>query len=258
MKNLKNIILSVLLVGLSFWMNAQTIKIDKTVISYENKLRPCLATIVEPNPKELKKDWVNFLNKNYSVKLQGIGIFTDDDLLQIEDVTAVAISDKRFNLYTRITKTPEGSSMQVFASHGYDDYIGDEKYPKEFDGLYMILNKFLSEELNHYYTSKSNKMTNEIKDLDDQRIKERKSIERNKAKLYDVNKDIAVLSVQPDTTKPLDIKTSQKIDKLNVEKSNLETQNTHSQLSIQDINDSIVKLQGSLDDLKAKHKDMLN
>ena len=257
MRNLKRILIGILMGAFSIGAKTQTIRIEKTVISFENKLRPCLATNVEPIPKELKKDWVNYLNKNYGVKLNGVGIFTDDDLLKIEDVTAIAISDKRFNLYTMITKTAEGSSMKVFASHGYDDYIGDEKYPKEFDQLNAILNKFLSEELNRYYTSKSNKMTSDIKDLDDKRIKERKSIERNNGKLFDVNKDIASLSVQQDSTRPLDIKTTQKIDKLNVEKSDLETQNTHSQLAIKDLDDSIITMQGSLDELKAKHKDML-
>ena len=78
---------------------------------------------------------------------------------------AVAISDKRFNLFTNITKTPEGSSMKVFASHGYDDYIGDETYPKEYDQLNSIVNKFLLEELNHFYSNKNSKMTGDLKTM---------------------------------------------------------------------------------------------
>jgi len=258
MKNLKNTILIVLLVGLSLAMNSQTIVIEKTVISYENKLRPCLATNIEPTPKELKKDWVNYLNKNYGVKLNGIGMFSDDDLLKIEDVTAIAISDKRFNLYTMITKTPEGSSMKVFASHGYDDFIGDEKYPKEFDGLSNILNKFLSEELNHFYTDKNNKLTGDLKAMNDKRVAERKSIENNKSKLYDINKEIAVLQVPKDNTNSADIKDNEKLNKLNTKKTELENENLHSELVIKDLDDSIVTQQSKIDDLKAKHKDLLN
>ncbi len=258
MKNLNHIIVSLLLVGGSLGMNAQTIKVEKTVISHENKLRPCLATNVEVSPKELKKDWVNFLNKNYAVKLQGVGIFTDDDLLKIEDVTAVSISDKRFNLYTNITKTPEGSSMKVFASHGYDDYIGDETYPKEYDQLNSIVNKFLLEELNHFYSNKNGKMTSDLKDMNNKRIAERKSIENNKSKIYDVNKEIAILNVPQDQTNAKDIKDNQKLNKLNAKKTALENENLHSELTIKSLDDSIVTLQASLDDLKAKHKDMLN
>ena len=257
MKNLKRILPGILIGVFSLGMNAQTIKIEKTVISYENKLRPCLASNIEPLPKELKKDWVNYLNKNYGVKLNGIGMFSDDDLLKIEDVTAIAISDKRFNLYTMITKTPEGSSMKVFASHGYDDFIGDEKYPKEFDGLSNILNKFLSEELNHFYTDKNNKLTGDLKAMNDKRVAERKSIENNKSKLYDINKEIAVLQVPKDNTNSADIKDNEKLNKLNTKKTEIENENLHSELVIKDLDDSIVTQQSKIDDLKTKHKDLL-
>jgi len=257
MKQIKIFVLSILLGGISIGVMAQTLVIEKTVISYENKLRPCLASNVEPVSKQLKKDWVNYLNKNYGVKLNGIGMFSDDDLLKIEDVTAIAISDKRFNLYTMITKTAEGSSMKVFASHGYDDFIGDEKYPKEFDGLNSILNKFLSEELNHFYTDKNNKLTGDLKDMNNKRVSERKSIENNKSKLYDINKEIAVLQVPKDNTNAADIKDNEKLNKLNTKKTQLENENLHSELVIKDLDDSIVSQQAKIDDLKAKHKDLL-
>lgn len=257
MKIYKILYLSILYAGISIGVTAQTIKIDKTEISYENKLRPCLSANVEPLPKELKKEWVNYLNKNYGVKLNGIGMFSDDDLLKIEDVAAIAISDKRFNLYTMITKTPEGSSMKVFASHGYDDFIGDEKYPKEFDGLNNILNKFLLEELNHFYTSKNNKLTGDLKDMNDKRVSERKSIESNKSKIYDLNKEIAILQVPKDNTNAADIKDNEKLNKLNAKKTNLENQNLHSELVIKDLDDSIISQQAKIDDLNSKHKDLL-
>jgi hypothetical protein len=112
--------------------------------------------------------------------------------------------------------------------------------------------------LNHYYTNKSNKMASDLKDMNNRRMAERKSIENNKGKLYDINKEIAVLNVPQDQTNANNIKDNEKLNKLNARKTELENQDLHSALVIKDMDDSITTLQASLDDLKAKHKDLLN
>ena len=150
MKTKLHIAILFMLVLLSSISNAQTFTVEKSELSYENDLRPCLVTTVDPSTKELKKAWVKYVKKNLGVKIKGIGFFSDDAILKAEDVIAPSIAPNRFNLYTRIAETPSGSQMKVFASFGYDLFINENNYPTEFDNIKMLMNDFLYETLNEY------------------------------------------------------------------------------------------------------------
>ncbi|MGH2646557.1 MAG: hypothetical protein ACRDE8_03275, partial [Ginsengibacter sp.] len=144
-------LLLLLTVVFSLKLAAQTYHIDTSNISFENKLRPCFTVQYDADAKTVKKGWSKFLKKNYKIKTKGIGLLTDKDIISSHDVTINSISDKRMDMYARITDMSGGSDMKYFMSFGYDFFIGPDNYPKEFDGMKKLLNDFSVEFLNKYY-----------------------------------------------------------------------------------------------------------
>lgn len=174
-----------------------TIEPLQTFIDFDNAQRPCLQVNLDPEPKELKKAWRDYLNDNYGFKLKGIGFLSNKDLLSAEEVAINQISSKVMDFYTHIVEDENGSEMKVFARHGYDIYVNEENYPTEYAAIREILESFMKYYLPTYYeerlsetekrieklTKEKNNLQQEMKDDADDIAKLKKDIEERKEKL---------------------------------------------------------------------------
>ena len=251
------ILLSLFLALITTATIAQTLRIDTTEITYENKLRPCFAAKIDPDTKATKKEWASYLKKNYKLKTSGLGLFTNDDLLTNEDITIASISDKRMNLYARITETPNGTFMKVFASFGYDFFINEKEYPKEFAALHTLMNNFLMEYLNEYYSDEVKSLNKELRSLNKEKVSLMKSTEKNKRKLESASNDIAVIGVQKYTDTAEDIKQTQKLNKLSENKIKMQNENRQAELSIQTIEEKVSIVEKKIANFQEKHKGLI-
>lgn len=177
MKKIKFLLFLTVLISLK--LTAQTYHIDSSNISFENKLRPCFTVQYDADPKTVKKAWSAFLKKNYKIKTKGIGLLTDKDIVSAHDVTINSISDKRMDMYARITGVSGGSDMKYFMSFGYDFFIGPDNYAKEFEGMKKLLNDFSVEFLNKYYGNETSDILKQIKRYEKDIKKDNKSISKN-------------------------------------------------------------------------------
>lgn len=159
--------------------NAQTYHIDTSTITFENKLRPCYSVTYDAEPKTVKKGWSNFLKKNYKIKTKGIGLLTDKDIIKSEDVTINSISDKRMNMYARVTDFSGGSAMIYFMSFGYDFFIGPDNYATEFGNMKKLLNDFSVAFLNKYYGNETSRILKQIKHYERDIKKDNKTVRKN-------------------------------------------------------------------------------
>lgn len=171
--------ISILVLFAALRIDAQTFRIDSSEVSFENKLRPCLEVKYDASPKTVKKGWEDYMKKNYKIKIKGIGLFTDKDIVSAEDVMINLIGDKRMNMYARVTDIPGGSEMKYFMSFGYDFFIGPDNYAKEFDGMHKLLNDFSIKFLNDYYGDEISSALNKIKGYEKDIKKKNKEIANN-------------------------------------------------------------------------------
>ena len=256
MNKIKIVMLSALITFGSLTAIAQTIVIDTTQISFENKLRPAIGANVDPEPKSLKKAWASYLKKNYDVKMKGIGLLSNKDLLKAEDVTMNVVSSKRMNLYTRITETSNGSEIKVFASYGYDIFIGVKNYPKEYEALQTVFNNFLLQNLNDYYSDEIKATSKRISSLKKEKVKLQKSVAKNEKKIKKLEEDIALASATDKLTTEEKIKETEKTNKLNDTKTKLENDNRTSTATLPQIDEKLVLKKAKLDKLKLKHDNL--
>lgn len=162
---------------------SQVFTIDTSQITYENKLRPCYMVVYDAPAANVKKGWVTYMKKNHSIKIKGLSLFSNRDILTAEDVTISSISDKRMNLYTRITDLASGSELKFFVSFGYDFYIGPEKYPLAFEGMNKLLTQFSISYLNDFYAAETSGVLKEIKKLEKGISRDNRSIRKNDNKI---------------------------------------------------------------------------
>lgn len=202
MKTIK-ILLFFVMIG-SLHATAQTYKIDTSEISYENKLRPCFNVKYDAPSKTVKKAWDKFFKKNYSVKIKGISLLTNKDVITGTDVTIALVSDKRMDLFARVTDVAGGSELKYFMSFGYDFFIGPVEYPKEFEGMKKILNDFSVEFLNDYYADEASSLTKKIKGLEKDIKKNKKSIKKNNRKAGKGSAEVANGLAAKNTSKEME------------------------------------------------------
>lgn len=173
-------------------LSAQTYKIDTSTITFENANRPCLKVTYDASPKTVKKAWDEYFKKTYDVKIKGIGFLTNKDVITGTDISLVAVSDKRMNIYAAVSDAPgDRSELNYFMSFGYDFFIGPENYPTEFAAMKKILNDFSVEFLTDYYYSEASRMTSEIKKLENDIKDNNKSMKKNTKKARKESKEVA-------------------------------------------------------------------
>lgn len=214
MKKNKFLFLFILLA--SFKMNAQTFRIDTTELTFENKLRPCLIVKFDASAKTVKKGWADYFKKNFKIKIKGIGLLTDKDIVEAQDVTINSIADKRMNLFARVTDLPGGSEMKYFMSFGYDFFIGPDNYGNEFGNMHKLLNDFCIRFLNDFYSDEASRILKEIKGYENDIKKKNNAIASNgkkskkgsdatasglEAKNYAIQMDIRLIESKIDNLK---------------------------------------------------------
>ena len=184
----------ILSIAIAFYLqtSAQTYKIDTAKINFENKERPALYVKYDAPPKTVKKAWDDFFKKNYDVKVKGISLLTNKEIITATDVIIMAISDKRMNMYASVTDAAgERSELKYFSSFGYDFFIGPDNYAAEFAGMKKILNDFSMEFLTDYYGSEASRITNDIKRLEKDISKNNKDIKQNTRKAKKKSSEVA-------------------------------------------------------------------
>ncbi len=256
-KSLTNYFLTSLILCGSLFSKAQTFKIDTVQISYENKSRTCLSTLLDPEAKKVKKAWAKYLKKNYEIKLKGIGFMTNKETLKAIDVMWGTISTKRMNVYTKITTTATGCQMSFFTSLGYDIYIEPNTYPKEFKEMGNIFNTFLHEFLNKYYTNEIEVTAKKIKKLRKQKITLQKSIVKNEKQIKKNDNKIKNLSAVEDNNSPESIKANKKSAELKDDNTHMTKENQKAQITIQSIDKKVPELETKLNEQLEKQKNLI-
>lgn len=184
------------ILGLAFafcmQLTAQTYKIDTATIPFEKLQRPCFTVKYDASPKTVKKAWDDYFKKTYDIKVKGIGFLTNKEVITATDITLLAVSDKRMNLYASVVDAPgDRSELSYFMSFGYDFFIGPENYPTEFTAMKKVLNDFSVEFLTDFYYAEASRMTGEIKGLEKDIKKNNKSIKKNTKKARKESKEVA-------------------------------------------------------------------
>ncbi len=158
-------------------------------LDYDGEQRPCITIRLEPETKEVKKAWEDFVKKEYKIKLRGLGFLVNKDVLSAEKVTVKALSDKAVDFRTKIVEENDHTLMQVFVSLGYDIYLGPDNYPMAFQDLKNRTWDFAKSYLNEYYNKQIKAVSESLKDLNKEQTDIRDDIADNEKEIEKLQKE---------------------------------------------------------------------
>ena len=203
----------------------QNITPAKAYVQFDGKSRASLDVVVDAEPKALKKAWRDFLKEHYDFKLSGIGLFSNKDILTAEEVVVPSISSDAMDFYTKIVSEQDGTRMSVFAAHGYDIYVNEEEYPKEFAKMKHMMSDFLDQYITQMYADRIEVLEKDLDDLVGEEADLKKSIQSNKEEIKSLEKEIDAKKVKVKEEEleleTIDKKVTKERDELKVLKSKL-------------------------------------
>lgn len=179
----------------SMCLDAQVLTPVEGLIVYKDTPRPCLVTNLDPEPKTLKKAWKKYLKQNYDIKLNGIGLFSNKDLLTAEEVIVLRIASGPIDIYTHITEDETGSEMKVFASTGLDVFVSMNNSPAAYNELKNIFQEFLKEYLPQYYQGRVRDTEHRVNELFKEREAFKKEITKDSEKIEKLKLEIEQLTL---------------------------------------------------------------
>lgn len=175
--------------GFSSILNAQLLSVNSGTMTIGDKSEPCIETTIEPNAKDVKKEFKDFLDDQYDVKLKGIGFLTNKDVLTAEKVTIPTVSEKAMDLSIKVIPVQDKTQMCVLGSFGYDIVINRNDYYQEYRELRGIVLDFLDSYLPEYYQNRVEEKTKVVSELTKQRTDLSEDIASNEDEIEKLKKE---------------------------------------------------------------------
>ncbi len=192
MKMKKITFISLLL--LSVFGFAQNLEPVQDKIDYEEDIFDCWKVSITPETYDVKKAFRSYIKDKYSIRMKGIGMFSNKDVLYAEDVVIDKISSKRVNFYASIIDIDGVSEIKVFGGYGYALSFNNDKLKEEFTAIRSILVGFLNSYLPDYYKEKvkdANKRYADYVEKDEDLNNEIKSNKEKIEKLQQENTELS-------------------------------------------------------------------
>ena len=134
-------------------LNSQVYDFIKGTIEHEGAIVQSIQFNLDPKPDLLESKFQSWIDDNYKVDMDDKKlIFFDQDVLEAKGVTIPSVSKRQMDLYVRIDKNQSNaSSMHIYASWGYNNWISENNDPLVYSNLKNIAFEFIEEYLPEYY-----------------------------------------------------------------------------------------------------------
>lgn len=169
-------------------------------VVHKDASRTAIQVVMEPPTDDVKKAWEDFMKDKYDIKMKGNGWFSNKDVLFAEEVTISPISTKSLNFYTRIVEKGDNTELSTFASLGYDIYLNEKDYLKEFIQLQQLTKDFVDEYLPNYYLAIVEETQSKLNDFEKNRGKLQDNISDNNKKIEKLSEENEKMTTELNTT----------------------------------------------------------
>ncbi len=169
--------------------NSQKLVIENDKISYSDQFRTSIKVTIEPNKREVRTSWENWLEGKYDTKVDGTSWFNKKDVISAKAISIPFISDKQFDLYAKVVDKGQGSQLNIFASFGYDMHITPETFPREYRALENLTLDYLTDFLTSYYSDRAENMEEIVRDLENNKNNLQEDISDNKKDIVELKEE---------------------------------------------------------------------
>lgn len=175
----------------SMSMNAQILTYSDGQIMYEDESIKTINITLDPQPKTVRSSFENWMDDKYDVDLDGKTLlFFDKEFMKAQGVVIPEISQRKIDLLVKVDETQtNATTLHVFASFGYNNWITLEDNPIEFLALESIVYDYVSDYLPEYYMDKVDNTEEALTDLNEDRVDLKSDVEDNEAEIAKLKKE---------------------------------------------------------------------
>lgn len=114
-------------------------------IMFDNEELETIEVKLTPNVATIRDKFSEWMNDHYDVNLDGKKlIFFKKDFMTAEGIIIPQISPRKIDLRIKVDETENGiTTLHVFASYGYNNWITRENHPYAYDALRGIVYDFV-------------------------------------------------------------------------------------------------------------------
>jgi hypothetical protein len=164
---MKFIIPFLLFTLITITITAQNLSYSSGTTEVEGEIVKTINVKLDPKPETVKGSFENWMEDNYDVDLDGKRLlFFDKKVMSAKGVVIPAISSRRIDLNVRVDESNEDfTTLQVYASFGYNNWITPMDYPYEYAALEGIVYEYISDYLPEYYLNRIEDTKEQLADL---------------------------------------------------------------------------------------------
>ena len=152
--------------------NAQVLSYSDGVLEVEGDMVKTINIKLDPKPATVRSSFENWMDDKYDVDLDGKKLlFFDKEYMSAKGVVIPEVSTRKIDLMVKVDESATTSTtLHVFASFGYNNWITPSDYPYEFAALEGIVYDYVSEYLPEYYLERVEKTKEMLEDLSEDRV----------------------------------------------------------------------------------------
>lgn len=169
-------------------LNAQSNRIQRTTLEYEDQRVDALTISIQPNRKEVQDAFDDWMDERYDTKMKGGGLFSDKNLEESDPVVISGISPDNISIFAKTEEMNGTTKMLLFASRGLNNFIEQEN-EAAFAGLEDLFDAFLSDYLPDYYEERVAEAEEILNDLRDDYDDVEKDIQKNEEDIQKLRED---------------------------------------------------------------------
>ncbi len=171
-------------------LTAQNFSITNSKTEYDKEQRASVYVKTEPDKKDVKSAWKDYMKDRYDAKIDGFGFMSNKDVLKAENVNIVTISDKPVDLYCKIVGGEYGTDMSFFTILADGTYLSPDKTAEQFEAMEFVVYDFLGTYLPNHYAGQIEKSQKVVAGLVSTREDLSKDIKKNSEDIEKMKKEI--------------------------------------------------------------------
>jgi hypothetical protein len=147
-------------------IQAQQALIEPTKLKHRQAVVDGWTTSISPEAKTTKKAWKQFVKDTYQAKVNGLGLFSNKDILTAEDVMIPTLKISPVDLYFKAIPRDSLTEISLFAYDSSNQPINDQSH--SYQGLEHLMHHFLKNFLVEYHQQKINASKSHLEDMIEQ------------------------------------------------------------------------------------------
>ncbi|MGB3546678.1 MAG: hypothetical protein WBA17_06870 [Saprospiraceae bacterium] len=165
--------------------------VEETSTTFDKRSMSAVMVRIDAPRDAVEDKWDEFWDDKYDVDIDKKDKDRNQITMVAEQVSIPAVSDKNFDLMTKVADSGDGSTVYMGVSFGYDVEASNTQYTSSYQAAKAIMRDFQTYFYDKYFGDQLAELNDELKDVRDDREDASEDQQKSKKKIEKWQKKIA-------------------------------------------------------------------